>query len=85
MKCRIFVLLLLIGVAENVMSYTPGEILLKKCRSGETVPEEIKWGQSVNSEFGCSPSYNYHISDYAAEGEDCYRLLLDVRQLLLGR
>lgn len=85
MKCRIFVLLLLIGVAENVMSYTPGEILLKKCRSGETVPEEIKWGQSVNSEFGCSPSYNYHISDYAAEGEDCYRLVAGCAAIAFGQ
>lgn len=46
MKCKLFVLLLLLGVAENVMAYTPGDILLMKCREGSTTPEEISWGQS---------------------------------------
>ena len=85
MKCKLFVLLLLLGVAENVMAYTPGDILLMKCREGSTTPEEISWGQSRNSEQGCSPSYNYHISDYASEGEDCHHLVAGCAAIAFGQ
>ena len=85
MKCKLFVLLLLLGVAGNVMSYTPGDILLMKCREGSTTPEEICWGQSRNSELGCSPSYNYHISDYASEGEDCHHLVAGCAAIAFGQ
>lgn len=84
MKYILLLLLLFGGMSTNVMSYSPGDILLKKSDK-DGVLNEIRWGQSKNNTNGCSPSYNAQCPSNIGEIEQCQNKLAGCGAIAIGQ